>query len=57
MLTETDDIYTSEGAGWQPSAILSINGQDTDTYLTQFASLNAFGYLESNAEWNSLMYR
>ena len=41
---------------WQPSAVATINGQGVEDYLSQFAAVNAFGYLEPNAEWNSLMY-
>jgi hypothetical protein len=40
---------------FQPSAIASINGVDTITYLTEFASKNSVGTLEPNADWNQLM--
>ena len=54
----TDDLIDTQdrNIGWQPSAIATINGQKTEEYLAQFAAVNAFGYLEPNAEWNQLMY-
>lgn len=40
---------------YTPSAIASINGIDTTTYLTDFASNNSYGTLEPHADWNQLM--
>lgn len=50
-----DDIIVSQQEGWQPSPIVSINGQDVVSYLTQFAALNSAGTLEPHADWNQLM--
>jgi hypothetical protein len=49
-LKKTDDIAN----GWVPSAIESINGQDAVQYLTNLASVNAFGNVEPHADWNQL---
>lgn len=53
-----DDILAAQdyGAGFQPSAIQTINGEDVTTYLTQYAAINAIGNVEPHADWNSLMY-
>ncbi|CZR66660.1 uncharacterized protein PAC_16561 [Phialocephala subalpina] len=40
---------------YQPSAIKTINGVDTTTYLNEFASKNSVGTLEKHADWNQLM--
>ena len=42
-------------ASFTASAIKSINGQDTTTFLTEFGAKNVLGFLESNADWNNLM--
>ncbi|KAL9086788.1 MAG: hypothetical protein Q9165_006935 [Trypethelium subeluteriae] len=51
----TDDVVASQQEGWQPSPIVSINGEDIVAYLTQFAALNSAGTLEPHADWNQLM--
>ncbi|KAJ5511769.1 Interphotoreceptor retinol-binding [Penicillium expansum] len=40
---------------WEPSPIVSINGQDVVDYLTEFAITNSFGNLEPHSDWNMLM--
>lgn len=51
-----DDLFDSNFfAGWQPSAIATINGQDVVDYLTSFAAQNSIGTLEPHADWNQLM--
>ncbi len=51
-----DDLAASNNfASYTPSAIASINGIDTTTYLTEFASNNSYGTLEPHADWNQLM--
>ncbi|KAJ5783114.1 Interphotoreceptor retinol-binding [Penicillium paradoxum] len=46
----------NEPAGcWEPSPIISINGQDVVDYLTDFAASNSFGNLEPHSDWNMLM--
>ncbi|KAK8052192.1 hypothetical protein PG993_003577 [Apiospora rasikravindrae] len=54
-LTEDIQQAQSDGWTWTPSPISQINGRDVVEYLTDFASLNSIGYLESHAEWNALM--
>ncbi|UPX11528.1 uncharacterized protein EKO05_0002131 [Ascochyta rabiei] len=52
----TDDLlpeYASEG--WKPSAIATINGTEVNEFLTAYAALNSWGYVEPHAEWNDLM--
>ena len=51
----TDDLLDSPKEGWTPSAITSINGTEVNSFLTHFATLYSWGYLEPHAEWNSLM--
>ena len=51
----TDDVLDSATEGWTPSAVKSINGEDVVDFLTKYASLNAWGYVEPHAEWNALM--
>jgi hypothetical protein len=34
------------------SHVVSINGINTTTYLTEFAANNSFGTLEPHADWN-----
>lgn len=51
----TDDILESPRASWKPSAITRINGTEVNDFLTKFAALNSWGYVEPNAEWNDLM--
>jgi hypothetical protein len=41
-------------ANYTPSPIASINGIDTTTYLTGFASSNSYGTLEPHSDWNQL---
>jgi hypothetical protein len=50
-----DDLLAGQLEGWVPSPVTKINGQDAVEYLTQFAELNSYGYLEPHADWNSLM--
>lgn len=50
-----DDIIESQQEGWQPSPIVSINGEDVVSYLSQFAAPNSAGTLEPNGDWNQLM--
>jgi hypothetical protein len=51
----TQDIIDSQSEGWKPSPIKTINGEDVTEFLTKFASLNSWGYLEPHTEWNALM--
>jgi hypothetical protein len=50
-----DLFQSSYFTTYQPSAIASINGINTTTYLTQFALKNSAGTLEPHADWNQLM--
>jgi hypothetical protein len=51
-----EDLFNSSSfTTYQPSAVTSINGQDTITYLTDFANKNSAGTLEPHADWNQLM--
>ncbi|KAI0434491.1 hypothetical protein F5Y09DRAFT_356753 [Xylaria sp. FL1042] len=51
-----DDLFNSEYfTSFQPSALQSINGIDTVSYLEQFAADNSPGTLEPHADWNQLM--
>lgn len=49
------DIISSQNEGWTPSPISKINNEDAVGYLSEFAALNSDGYVEPNADWNSLM--
>jgi hypothetical protein len=51
----TDHILESQAGGGTPSPVTSINGEDVVDFLTKYASLNAWGYVEPHAEWNALM--
>lgn len=51
----TADVIDSQKEGWTPSAIKSINGEDPVEFLTKFAALNSWGYVEPHTEWNALM--
>ncbi|KAF1959262.1 hypothetical protein CC80DRAFT_467721 [Byssothecium circinans] len=51
----TADIIDSQTEGWKPSPIKTINGEDVTEYLSKFAALNSWGYVEPHAEWNALM--
>lgn len=51
----SDDILVSRQEGWDPSHIVSINGEDVVEYLTKFAALNSVGMVEPHADWNQLM--
>ena len=46
--TETDDLLESieQEVNWNASAAVSINGNDTIEFLTQFAATNSRGYVE-----------
>ena len=44
-----------DDADWLPSAVVEINGVDTTKFLETFAKQQAFGGIEPNADWNSLM--
>jgi hypothetical protein len=48
---DDSDYFTN----YTPSAIASIDGIDTTTYLEWFAGNNSFGTLEPHADWNQLM--
>ncbi|MCJ1476069.1 hypothetical protein MMC13_004734 [Lambiella insularis] len=54
----TEDLYYAQllGADFTPSPITTINGQEVNQFLVNFASANSFGLLEPNADWNALMY-
>lgn len=41
--------------GWEPSAIVTINGVKTTDFLKQFASANSPGTIELHTDWNQLM--
>ncbi|KAH8659319.1 hypothetical protein BGZ60DRAFT_456892 [Tricladium varicosporioides] len=45
------DFFT----GYQPSAIKTINGEDTVTYLTKFAGRQSVGMVEPHGDWNQMM--
>ncbi|VBB84547.1 Putative protein of unknown function [Podospora comata] len=51
-----DDIVKARNNGWaeEPSPVATINGADVTEFLAQFSSRNAFGYLESHADWNDM---
>ncbi|PVI08225.1 hypothetical protein DM02DRAFT_156160 [Periconia macrospinosa] len=51
----TEDILEVRTQDWKPSAIKTINGEDVVEFLTKFAALNSWGYVEPHAEWNALM--
>ncbi|KAF2636218.1 hypothetical protein P280DRAFT_473346 [Massarina eburnea CBS 473.64] len=51
----TQDILDAQTENWTPSPIKTINGEDATEFLTKFAALNSWGYLEPHAEWNALM--
>ncbi|CAI6333810.1 unnamed protein product [Periconia digitata] len=50
-----EDAVFSQLEGWNPSPITQINGKDAVEYLAEHAALNSEGFVESNADWNSLM--
>lgn len=50
-----EDVVYSQLQGWTPSPVANINGKDAIQYLSDFAGLHSDGYVESNADWNSLM--
>ncbi|KAG4412855.1 hypothetical protein IFR04_014016 [Cadophora malorum] len=51
------DIFQSQrdGNSWEPSPIVTLDGQDVTDYLTRFAAENAIGGRESHTDWNQLM--
>lgn len=51
----TDDLLDSASEDWTPSPIATINGTEVNEFLTRYAALNSWGYLEPHAEWNDLM--
>lgn len=51
----TLDYLQSTFQDYTPSAIATINGTEVNEFLTTFAALNSWGYVESHAEWNELM--
>lgn len=57
MLTGIDDINLSQApdSTFKPSAVSTINGQDANEYLSQFAAANSIGNVEPHADWNDLM--
>lgn len=48
-LQQSDPTFT-------PSAIESINGRDSTTYLTRFAAANSVRNIEPNVDWNDLVF-
>jgi hypothetical protein len=50
-----DFVASNSFTTYTPSAIHTINGINTTTYLTEFASNNSYGTLEPHADWNQLM--
>jgi hypothetical protein len=50
----TDDILNGPKQDFAPSAITSINGTEVNQFLSKYAALNSWGYVESHAEWNAL---
>ena len=42
--------------GVPPSAIDTINGQDAEEYLAEYAASNTFATVDPHADWNQLMY-
>lgn len=51
----TDDVLDSTTQGYTASAIATINGTEATEFLTRYAALNSWGYVEPHAEWNDLM--
>lgn len=51
----TDHIINSPKNGGKPSPIVTINGTEVNEFLTSYAALNSWGYVEPHAEWNDLM--
>jgi hypothetical protein len=50
-----EDLLQGRLQGYAASPVTQINGIDVVEFLTEFADLNADGYLEPHADWNSLM--
>ena len=52
-----DDLLEAidQNVDWVPSAVSSINGNDTVEFLTQFAAINGQGNIEPHGDWNQLM--
>ncbi|KAI1123637.1 hypothetical protein F5Y10DRAFT_251427 [Nemania abortiva] len=51
------DVFESNAfTSFEPSAIKSINGQDTTTYLETFAAGNVAGSLDPDTDWGRLMF-
>ncbi|KAK3370679.1 peptidase S41 family protein [Podospora didyma] len=44
------------GWAWQLSPIVSVNGNTTVNFFTQFAAKQSVGMLEPHADWNELMW-
>ena len=55
MFGVDDIVAVHNGFQFNPSPVVAINGQGTADFLTSFAALQAVGYLEPHADWNSLM--
>jgi hypothetical protein len=52
----TDDLLPEVASEpWTPSPIATINGTEVIEFLTRYAALNSWGYVEPHAEWNDLM--
>ncbi|KAF1946298.1 peptidase S41 family protein [Clathrospora elynae] len=51
----TDDVIYAPQEGWTPSPVTTINGTEVNDFITHYAALNAWGYIEPHAEWNALM--
>ncbi|KAL1642032.1 hypothetical protein SLS58_005620 [Diplodia intermedia] len=59
---QAPQVYITDHLAWhrdhpdfEPSPIVTINGEETVTYLADFAALNSVGLLEPHADWNALM--
>lgn len=55
VLDDLIEAYGDEEVGWTPSAVSSINGEDVEAFLTQYATIHSFGNVEPNTDWNHLM--
>ncbi|KAJ8112158.1 hypothetical protein OPT61_g5418 [Boeremia exigua] len=52
----TDDLLPEEASQpWTPSPVATINGTEVNEFISRYAALNSWGYVEPHAEWNDLM--
>ncbi|KAH6638299.1 hypothetical protein C7974DRAFT_158490 [Boeremia exigua] len=52
----TDDLLPEKASQpWTPSPIVTINGTEVNEFISTYAALNSWGYVEPHAEWNDLM--